>query len=155
MKFYFLVSIFFLSSCASLVERRAAEKDYTESWDDARYYVEHKDYEKAFPIALKLSKLGSKGAQFLVANMYLGGLGTPQNPLEGASWLNVACESQQPKCLEKKREIDSLTLSIQDQIEQRTKELISLHGMKAQNVRCYKVSQTGSNMRDYTCKKIF
>lgn len=57
------------------------------------------DYSKAFPLYLESAEAGRGYSQFMVANMYLNGEGTPMNEAAGVEWMHTAAEGGYPPAI--------------------------------------------------------
>ncbi|MDX1570299.1 MAG: hypothetical protein R3200_07420 [Xanthomonadales bacterium] len=109
--------------------------------------------EHALELLQRASLWGSKTAQYKVGLMYLGGVGTQADPVEGAAWLLLANERNNRKVTERLAEVlDKLSDSSVMAANSRAAELRETYGdlealeRRADWVRRMKKRTTGSRL---------
>ncbi len=148
-----LILCVILASCATN-PKYEKKTIFEEARQEMHYAVRMKDYKKALPKAKMLAEEGYKDGQFVFASLLLSGEFVKQDIVEGAAWLNVACESEIKDYLDFREKIfRAFKGHFKEVIEKRTAELIVKYGMKAKNIVCNNYSKAGSNIKERRCKK--
>ncbi|MBQ7307617.1 MAG: sel1 repeat family protein [Clostridia bacterium] len=94
----------FCSNCGSekLVELslyKLSDVDIKTQLTRAKNYYENKNYDKAFELLSKLSKIYNSEAQLLLGECYYCGNGVSQNYKEAIKWYSLSAEQNNDKAL--------------------------------------------------------
>ncbi|WP_100655735.1 sel1 repeat family protein [Alteromonas flava] len=145
-------------SLPSLAQERTRDgmwmTEYTNTVQNGLYALNSKNYEKAFNKLSEGAKLGSKEAQFYLAQMYLNGWGMEPDYKLGWMWFKVAMEQRTQEWRDAERQLTAaLPADFIKAMEPFVAEHIAQYGAEAQDLRCLKRTQVGSNIREIICEK--
>lgn len=145
-----------VSAFASASNNAITEDQYNYKVNDGLFALNSKNYKDALPKLTEAAKLGSKEAQFYLAQMYLNGWGTEADYQEGWLWLNVALEQRTTDWREAFTKIkralpEDFINAMQPYVDKHIQEF----GAESQNLDCRRKRQTGSNITNIICTKRF
>lgn len=144
------------SSVALASGNTITEDQYNYKVKDGLFALNSKNYKEALPKLTEAAHLGSKEAQFYLAQMYLNGWGTEADYQQGWLWLNVALEQKTTDWREAFTKIkralpEDFVNAMQPYVDQHIQE----YGADNLNLDCRRRRQTGSNITDIICTKRF
>ncbi|WP_462152580.1 SEL1-like repeat protein [Pseudoalteromonas xiamenensis] len=115
---------------------------------------QEEEYEEAFELLKTPATWGYKGAQYVMAFMFLKGQHVEQSTLLGMGWLGVATEIETEEWSDQYRALyNAAEPKFQKRIDKIVEEYIRRYGMKSQHVVCSKSPTTRSRAVKHVCTK--
>lgn len=128
--------------------------EYNNTVESGLFALNSKNYEKAFRKLTEAAEMGSKEAQFYLAQMYLNGWGMDPDYKRGWLWLNVAMEQRTQEWRDAERQIrKALPEDFITAMAPFVTEHIAEFGAEAKDLSCLKRTKIGSNIREIKCEK--
>lgn len=147
-------TVSFTANAQERIKEGIWETEYNNMVENGLYALNAKNYEKAFEKLTTAAEMGSKEAQFYLAQMYLNGWGMDPDYKLGWMWLNVALEQRTPDWRDAERAIErALPDDFKKAMEPFVAEHIAQYGAEAKDLRCIKRNRIGSNIKDIICEK--
>ncbi len=139
---------------ASTDTQRISINEYELSIQQASNLYAKEEFDAAFAGFQKTARWGDKYSQYVLGTMYVMGLGTPIDNVEGYAWLAAAAESKKEKYQETADQvINALNTETRKAAQELADHYISRYGMKAMKVNCSRRKSTGSNRMIRTCRR--
>ncbi|WP_240615484.1 tetratricopeptide repeat protein [Alteromonas facilis] len=153
-----ICSALLMCSFSGLAQERTKDgmwmTEYTNTVEQGLYALNSKNYDKAFDKLTAAAKLGSKEAQFYLAQMYFNGWGMEADYKQGWLWFNVALEQRTQEWRDAERQISAaLPEDFIKAMEPFVAQHIAEYGADAQDLSCLKRTKVGSNIREIICEK--
>ncbi|NOU49068.1 sel1 repeat family protein [Pseudoalteromonas sp. JBTF-M23] len=141
-----------LSACGSTGIVRVSEtKLYKAEMNGLKLYRSG-NYEQAFELLKEPAQMGYKGAQYVLAFMFLKGQYVEQSTVLGMGWLGVAKEADVKDWnIQFDKFYAVAPEGLKTKIDAKVAQYIAQFGLKAQNVTCKKSLNTSTKRVDVKC----